>query len=191
MIAVDQRGSGWKRAAMQPQPLGGAMDRTYLFKLALLGVLVTLTVVTTARVDPPAVVSAAADVDALAAEMLVCLNGERSATGVPTLMLSDEASLVALARSRDMVAAGYFAHVSPSGIDLARLLAEHGVAYRLMGENIARSGHPAGSVIGVICSTLMASDAHRLNMLDTDFTRVGIGIAAGDGLLYVTLVFLD
>ena len=170
------------------------MDPTHQFKPALLVLVVTLATGATTLVRTPAVASgpaATAEFDALTAEMLTRLNHERSAAGAPALMLSDEANAVARARAWDMAAAGYFAHVSRSGSNAARLLAEHGVAYRLMGENIARSGQPIWSAVDVVCATLMASEAHRANMLDADFGRVGIGIAAGDSMLYFTLVFLD
>ena len=139
----------------------------------------------------PGTDQAGAELDTLARELHARLNQERAAAGVPEIALSDEATVVAGARSSDMAAADYFAHVSPSGIDAAFLLREHGVGYRLLGENIARCGHPPESMVDVVHSTLMISEGHRANILDAGFGRVGIGIARSGSMFYVTFLFLD
>ena len=77
---------------------------------------------------------------------------------------------VALAHSEDMVAHGFVGHVSPTtGTAEDRVRRAH-LRYPLFGENIARGVSPEGAHKG-----LMDSPGHRANMLNPQYTHVGIG----------------
>ncbi len=57
--------------------------------------------------------------------------------------------------------------------------------WQAVGENVGMGGTPES-----IHRALMNSASHRSNILDTDFTQIGIGTAYDeDGVLYVTQVF--
>ena len=72
------------------------------------------------------------------------------------------------------------------------LLREGGYGWRLAGENLAKNNLPSATSAGSAGDALMASPAHRENMLDETYTRVGISeVTAADGLThYYAMVFL-
>lgn len=124
---------------------------------------------------------------ALEAEMLALVNQARSAHGLKALRADPEATEVARAHSRDMLASGYFSHVSPQGQTPFQRLQIAGVRYRIAGENLALAPH-----VAVAHEGLMNSPGHRANILRPAFGRVGIGIVDGGrhGLM-VTQKFRD
>lgn len=124
-------------------------------------------------------------------QLLSRLNAERSAAGLQTLELSDDADDVAVARSVDMATLGYFSHYSPSGTGAYELLVQHGVSFRRMGENIAEASYPPSEIVEIVHTSLMASPGHRANIMEAGYRRVGIGVASTNGSFYVTFVFLD
>lgn len=124
---------------------------------------------------------------ALEAQMLGLVNQARSAHGLRPLMADPEATEVARAHSRDMLARGYFSHVSPQGDDPFDRMRRGGLRYRTAGENLAFA-----PTVGVAHQGLMDSPGHRANILRPAFGRLGIGIVDGGrhGLM-VTQNFRD
>jgi uncharacterized protein YkwD len=124
---------------------------------------------------------------ALEAQMLRLVNQARSEHGLPPLRADPEAAEVARAHSRDMLAGGYFSHVSPQGQTPFDRLRQAGVRYRAAGENLALAPR-----VDVAHEGLMNSPGHRANLLNPRFGRVGIGIIdAGRHGLMVTQKFRD
>jgi uncharacterized protein YkwD len=66
-------------------------------------------------------------------------------------------------------------------------IAEQGVRYRRAGENIAAGEASAAEVIGA----WMASAGHRANILNPEYSRIGVGYAPCDGGHLWTQVFAD
>lgn len=124
-------------------------------------------------------------------QLLGRLNAARSAAGVGSLTLLEEADDVAVARSVDMATLGYFSHYSPSGAGAYDLLKQRGVSFRRMGENIAEASYPPGEIVDIVHTSLMASPGHLANIMEGGYHRVGIGVASVNGAFYVTYVFLD
>jgi uncharacterized protein YkwD len=124
---------------------------------------------------------------ALEAQMLALVNQARSEHGLRELSADPEAAEVARAHSRDMLARGYFSHVSPQGLTPFDRLQRAGVRYRAAGENLALAPR-----VTVAHDGLMNSPGHRANLLNPRFGRVGIGIVDGGrhGLM-VTQKFRD
>ena len=127
----------------------------------------------------------------LSAEMLALLNAERGAAGLPALEEFPALDEVAVTRAVDMASLGYFGHRSPTGADAEHLLHAFGVPFTQMGENIARTTLWQGHAIRLVHDALMASDAHRANILEPGFQRVGIGIALAEMTYYFAVVFVD
>lgn len=122
---------------------------------------------------------------ALEARMLELVNAERRAAGLKPVQADAALVQVARAHSRDMLARGYFAHVSPDGKDLGDRLRTAGVGYLTAGENLALAPTLSGAHGG-----LMRSPGHRANILRPQFGRLGIGILdAGVHGLVVTQAF--
>jgi uncharacterized protein YkwD len=124
---------------------------------------------------------------ALEAEMLVLVNQVRSEHGLRPLTADPEATGVARAHSRDMLARGYFSHVSPQGHDPFDRMRQGGLRYRAAGENLALA-----PTVAVAHRGLMDSPGHRANILRPAFGRLGVGIVDGGrhGLM-VTQTFRD
>lgn len=106
--------------------------------------------------------------------MLNLINNERVAAGLAPLMPHATIRSVARAHGREMFAFGYLSHVSRSGLSPQQRVLRRGVHVRMVGENIAyaadvREAHEA----------LMASEAHRQNILMPEYRLVGIGVIDG------------
>ena len=110
----------------------------------------------------------------LEAQMLQMVNAEREAAGLGRLAPDPELTEVARAHSADMFARGYFAHVSPDGLDPFERMKRAGVNFRVAGENLALA-----PTVRVAHTGLMNSPGHRANILQPSFGRLGLGIVDG------------
>lgn len=110
----------------------------------------------------------------LEARMLELVNAERKAAGLKPVRPDAEMTQVARGHSRDMMARGYFAHVSPDGKDLGDRMLQARVGYLAAGENLALAPTLFSAHNG-----LMLSPGHRANILRPQFGRLGIGILDG------------
>jgi uncharacterized protein YkwD len=122
--------------------------------------------------------------------MFAAHNVERANSGLGPLQLDATLTQLARTRAQDMASKNYFAHTSPTGQSAFTLLNASGYVYTLAGENLARNNYPDGQSVGVAMSGFMASPAHRENVLEPTFSRVGIGMAVGaDGMKYFAVIF--
>jgi uncharacterized protein YkwD len=82
---------------------------------------------------------------------------------------------VAQAYSERMAREGFFAHVAPDGTNVGRRLSAQGYQFRAAGENLGLASGPLSAHFGI-----EHSPGHRRNLLDPQYSRVGIGIATRD-----------
>lgn len=114
-------------------------------------------------------------VDELAeGEMLELVNEERRRAGVGELVMDPELVEVARKHSQDMWERKYFAHESPDGENAVHRMLEGKVDFARAGENLALTRNVERAHDG-----LMNSPGHRKNILDPEFSRVGIGVIDG------------
>ena len=106
-----------------------------------------------------------------AKEMLNLINQERAANGVLQLKWNEELAKVAQAKAQDMVDNNYFSHTSPTYGSPFDMMKSFGISYRYAGENIAKN-----SSVAKAHTALMNSEGHRKNILNSNFTSIGIGI---------------
>ncbi len=138
------------------------------------------------------------------AQMLGLINAERAQAGRAPLSLDEALNAVAQGRSRDMVDRNYFAHQIPAGgAQLPRggmvfdILDKQGAQYQMVGENIALNNYPnfypMPRTVQQTNTDLMNSPEHRSNLLESTYTKVGLGFAVekGTGKFIVTEVFLQ
>jgi uncharacterized protein YkwD len=113
-------------------------------------------------------------------QMLELVNAERSAHGLRPVKADPILSELARAHSRDMLARGYFAHVTPEGNDLSDRMQQARIGYLSAGENLALA-----PTLHTAHAGLMRSPGHRANILRPQFGRLGIGIldSRGHGLM--------
>lgn len=108
------------------------------------------------------------------ATMLELVNEERVSRGIEPLVRDPALVPVARSHSRDMFARGYFSHTNLEGQTPSDRLEEAGVEYQKAGENIALA-----QTVALAHRSLMNSPGHRRNILDPEFTRIGIGAMQG------------
>jgi uncharacterized YkwD family protein len=106
--------------------------------------------------------------------MFDLVNQERSKSGLKPLQI--DMSLVKLARmkAQDMIDNNYFSHTSPTYGSPFDMMKAAGVQYRYAGENLA--GAPT---VDAAHTNLMNSSGHRANILNSNYTKVGIGVVSG------------
>ena len=104
------------------------------------------------------------------------LNSERAAHGLPALTESSDLDAIAASWSAHMAAANSLQH-NPR---LASVVQN----WQAVGENVGE-----GPTIADLDSAFMASTEHRDNILDPTYRDVGIGVASGDGVLWITVDF--
>jgi uncharacterized protein YkwD len=138
-------------------------------------------------VDLPYSVDDARPAPDLEAQMLDLVNQERIKAGLDPLVADPELTEVARRHAADMFARGYFAHLSPDGLDPFERISAADIPFQTAGENLALA-----PTVAIAHRGLMNSPGHRANILHRDFGRIGIGIVQG-GLrgLMVTQLFRD
>ena len=104
----------------------------------------------------------------LEAQVLELVNHERAQHGLKPLQADPLLATVARAHSRDMLARGYFSHVTPEG----RKLGDRMKA--VAGENLALA-----QTVAIAHRGLMNSPGHRANILQPKFGRLGVGVLDG------------
>ncbi|MFP7735687.1 CAP domain-containing protein [Priestia aryabhattai] len=104
------------------------------------------------------------------------VNQEREKQGLKPLTLNKELSDVARIKSKDMMDKGYFDHNSPTYGSPFDMMKQFGIEYTTAGENIAKGQQSPEDVM----NAWMNSDGHRKNILNPDFTEIGVGYVKGD-----------
>jgi uncharacterized protein YkwD len=123
-----------------------------------------------------ALAAPAARADSVEDQFTVLLNEERTGQGLPALSPRDD--LVAVARSWALtMASGATLGHNP---DLTTIVA----GWNVVGENVGYG--PDASTVHL---AFMGSAGHRANILDADYTEVGVGAVVVDGLVWVAEVF--
>ncbi|ABR47394.1 SCP-like extracellular protein [Alkaliphilus metalliredigens QYMF] len=106
--------------------------------------------------------------------MFDLVNQERIKHNLSPLELDLELTRVARLKSQDMIDDNYFNHYSPSYGSPFEMLEKFGVQYIYAGENLA-----GNHSVETAHTSLMDSPTHRENILNPNFTNVGIGIREG------------
>ena len=123
--------------------------------------------------------------DAYAAEVVRLVNAERAKVGLSALTVNSAANAAAQVRAREIVS--NFSHTRPSGASCFTALREAGVNYRGAGENIAYGQPSAQAVV----NAWMNSPGHRANILNAQFTSIGVGHHVQNGTHYWTQFFVN
>ncbi|HBG23304.1 MAG TPA: hypothetical protein DDW83_08660 [Peptococcaceae bacterium] len=107
-------------------------------------------------------------------QMVNLVNQERQQAGLKPLTVDSRLVNLARLKSQDMINKNYFNHQSPTYGSPFDMMKNAGVTYRWAGENIAGAGGVDRAHNG-----LMNSEGHRANILNSNFTHIGIGIVPG------------
>jgi succinate dehydrogenase hydrophobic anchor subunit len=103
-------------------------------------------------------------------------NEDRQDEGLQTLAKNKKLAEAAQMKANHMVENGYFAHDSPSGIQPWHWINKVGYSYKTAGENLAVDFSDSADVV----DAWMDSKLHRENILETEFTEIGIATARGE-----------
>ena len=120
-------------------------------------------------------------------QVLELVNVERTKRGLSALTLDSKLSSVSTKKSQDMIDKNYFNHTSPTYGSPFDMMKKFGISYRTAGENIAKGQRTPQEVM----NAWMNSSGHRANILNANFTKLGVGIAKdSNGRLYWTQMFI-
>jgi hypothetical protein len=102
-------------------------------------------------------------------------NKERADLAEPSLHHSAVLDAAAQMKADDMAKRGYFAHFAPDGTSPWHWFDEAGYRYAYAGENLAVHFTDSGEVV----DAWMNSPKHRENIVNKNFTEIGVGTAKG------------
>lgn len=115
-------------------------------------------------------------------------NQERAKYGLKPLVSDWELARVARFKSDDMRDKNYFSHTSPTYGSPFDMIKNFGITYRSAGENIAAGQKTPEEVV----QAWMNSSGHRANILNKDFTHIGVGYSKGGSYgVYWTQMFMS
>lgn len=123
---------------------------------------------TTSPAPPPTVIAAWTAAD----EVVYLVNAEREAAGCGPLAVNDALTAAAQGHSDDMAANDYFSHTSLDGATASDRAEAAGFTGTALGENIAAGQRSAQDVM----AAWMGSEGHRANILNCDYTVIGVGL---------------
>ena len=117
-------------------------------------------------------------------EVIRLVNEIRAENGLKALTYDWELSRVARYKSQDMKDNNYFSHTSPVYGTPFQMIKNFGLTYRSAGENIAKGYSTPQAVV----NGWMNSSDHRANILNANYTHIGVGYVAGGN--YWTQMFI-
>ncbi len=113
---------------------------------------------------------------AILPEILVSdTNNNRIANDVSALKVNSLLEAAAREKAEDMASKGYFAHISPEGFTPWHWFQEVGYNFAYAGENLAVNFTDSKD----ITRAWLNSPTHKANILNENFTEIGIGTAKG------------
>ena len=101
--------------------------------------------------------------------------GGKRLAAVPPLARSALLDGIAVAHARDMAARGRMSHAGADGSTPGERATRAGYRWQTIGENVAFGQSTAEQVV----AGWLKSPHHCENIMDPDFTEMGIGVAAG------------
>ena len=114
------------------------------------------------------------------------LNADRAANGLPALKLNMDLVRLAEKYGQDMINRNYFSHYNPEGQSPFDRMQQAGITYSYAGENLAINSNVTAAE-----KAFMNSSGHRANILNTNFTEVGVGVRTNSaGSVYVVQEFI-
>ena len=119
----------------------------------------------------PTTQQATGNISEYARQVVDLTNEQRRKNGLAALQMDTQLSQVAQTKSQDMQKNGYFSHTSPTYGSPFDMMRDFGVSYRTAGENIAQGQRTPQEVV----NAWMNSAGHRQNILNGNFTHIGVG----------------
>jgi uncharacterized YkwD family protein/spore coat assembly protein SafA len=108
-------------------------------------------------------------------QVFTLCNQIRRQNGLPALTMNWQLERMARIKSQDMRDKHYFSHQSPTYGSPFTMMKSFGIYFTYAGENIAAGQPDPKSVV----NSWMASPGHRANILNKNYTQIGVGYASG------------
>ncbi len=143
--------------------------------LPALGIVVILLAVSAAVVTAPGLPAGSLPAAVLPGAVVSLTNTARAQEGVALLTRNSKLDQAAQMKAEDMAKKGYYAHVAPDGTTPMHWVEKAGYSYLMVGENLVVNRDSAREVV----EAFMGSSGHRANILRSDFTEIGVGVAEG------------
>ena len=112
------------------------------------------------------------------AQFLASLNSTRAAAGLPALVVHSELTGLSRGWAQAMADAGAISHASPISGGLT-------APWLKLGENVGTGGE-----VQAVMDAFIASPGHYANIVDPEFTHVGVGVVWVGPQLYTTHRFM-
>jgi len=112
----------------------------------------------------------------LKSKIIQLTNIDRSQFDLPILKNNSELDHAAYLKAQDMINNDYFAHTSPQGKDSWYWFEKANYDYHYAGENLAINFNNANEVN----NAWMNSPTHRENILNKNYSEIGIAIISGE-----------
>jgi uncharacterized protein YkwD len=128
------------------------------------------------------------------ADILKYTNEERQKNGLKPLTINSTAFKYSRSKSEEMIRLNYFDHKSPVNGYITDIANKNSWKYSNIGENIYTMSFSGQRVEDVasgqkIVQSWMNSPGHRANILNANYTQIGIGVAAYNGKVMATQIF--
>lgn len=104
--------------------------------------------------------------------MISLVNQSRSQSGLNALNSNGDLARLANMKAADIVSKNYFSHTSPTYGSPFDMMKSNGVSYLYAGENLAINQDVQSAE-----TDLMNSPEHKANILNHNFTDIGVGVA--------------
>ncbi len=111
-----------------------------------------------------------ADLLTQAEQVVRLVNEERAKAGLSAVQMQTDLTQAANIRAKEIKQ--QFSHTRPDGRSYSSVLTDQGISYRMSGENIAYGQKDAN----VVMEGWMNSSGHRANILNGNFTKIGVGL---------------
>ena len=118
------------------------------------------------------------------------INKERRKVNANALEYDTKLSYVARKYSEKMLNEGFFDHYDKEGKNVDDRLKEANISYSTVGENLALVSIMDKNVEKVI-EQWLKSERHRETMLDNQYKKLGVGVACGKELCYITTIYVN
>ena len=106
------------------------------------------------------------------------INQARTSAGLPALIVDAELTSLARGWAQHQADAGQISHANPISAGVTS-------PWQKLGENVG-----TGPSVAPVMDAFMASAGHRANVLDPEFTHVGVGVVWNGPALYTTHRFM-
>lgn len=107
-------------------------------------------------------------------EVLSIINGYRAEQGIAPLTLSEDLTVMSCVRAEEIAWSGNHSHRRPGYRNFTTLFREAGFETGIVGENLGWGF----STPQEVCQAWKDSESHYENIMNPEFTEIGIGVAA-------------